>query len=86
MRYWIFLFLIGVFSTKFYTSIQLRKRDRRFDKAREDLQLTQWTLKAAHEKQRDLQAEADLWQDRDNRMREVIEDLWTRLSVQGDIP
>ncbi len=82
MLYWVFLILMGVFSTKYYTSIQLRKRNLRFDKAREDLQLAKWNLRAAHEKQRGEQTEADLWQDRVNRMREVIEDLRTRLSVR----
>lgn len=84
MHYWALFTAIIVFGVKYYTSVEMRKLERRLNKVKEDLRLAKDKHQQAAERQDNVQKEEELFQERVRRMKETIEDLQLRLTSRDE--
>ena len=78
MVYWLLFSLTGVFIVKYYTSVEMRKLERRLEKVKEDLTQVKGKLKDAQDDTSGAQEEEDSYEERVRRIKETIEDLEIR--------
>ena len=81
MIYYMLVALTGVFIVKYYTSVEMRKLERRLEKVKEDLTQVKGKLKDAQEDTSGAQEEEDSYEERVRRIKETIEDLEIRLTT-----
>ena len=81
MVYWLLFSLTGVFIVKYYTSVEMRKLERRLERVKEDLTQVKGKLKDAQNDTSGAQEEEDSFEERVRRIKETIEDLEIRLTT-----
>ena len=84
MHYWALFTAVVVFGVKYYTSIEMRKLERRLNKVKEDLHLAKDKQAQAQGRQDNVQKEEILFEERVRRMKETIEDLQLRLTSKDE--
>jgi F0F1-type ATP synthase membrane subunit b/b' len=76
--------LFIVFGMKYYTSIEMRKLNRRLQKVKAGLELARTKLKKAHEKQEKAAQEVKDTEQRHLHVEEMIADIKARLGAPAD--
>jgi hypothetical protein len=84
VHYWALFTAVIVFGVKYYTSVEMRKLERRLNKVKEDLHLAKDKHSQAQDGQNNVQKEEILFEERVRRMKETIEDLQVRLTSKDD--
>lgn len=84
MLYWFLFSLLGVFVVKYYTSIEMRKLERRLERVKEGLGLVKDKLASVQEKQNRVQGEEGSYEEHVRWIKETIEDLEIRLIASGE--
>ena len=84
MHYWALFTAVVVFGVKYYTSVEMRKLERRLGKVKEDLGLAKDRHQQAQDRADGVQKEEVLFEERVRRMKETIEDLQLRLTSKED--
>ncbi len=84
MGYWAFAVLLIVFGVKYYTSLEMRKLERRLEKVKDDLQRAKEKLQQAQERQTNVQQEEEVFEERQRAMKETIEDIQMRMTAKDD--
>ncbi len=84
MHYWALFTAVVVFGVKYYTSIEMRKLERRLNKVKDDLHLAKEKLHQAQESQNGVQTEEQMFEERFRRIKETIEDIQMRLSAKDE--
>ena len=84
MHYWALFTAVIVFSVKYYTSVEMRKLERRLNKVKEDLHLAKDKHQQAQDSRDSVQKEEVLFEERVRRMKETIEDLQLRLTSKEE--
>jgi len=84
MIYYMLVALTGVFIVKYYTSVEMRKLERRLEKVKEDLTQVKGKLKDAQEDTSGAQEDEDSFEERVRRIKETIEDLEIRLTTSAE--
>ena len=82
MLYWLLFSLTGVFVIKYYTSVEMRKLERRLERVKEDLTQVKSKLTEAQKNTSEVRDEEDSHEERVRRIKETIEDLEIRLTTQ----
>ena len=82
MHYWVLFTLLIVVGVKYYTSIEMRKLERRPEKVKNDLQQVKGRLQAAQDRSSSVEMEEHGFEERVRRMKETIEDMQTRLTAK----
>lgn len=82
MHYWVIFSLLTVLIVKYYTSIEMRKLERRLETVKDDLQRVKEKLNAAQERNQSVKDEEEMYQERVRRMKEVLEDIQMRLTTK----
>lgn len=80
MSYWIVFSLLTVIIVKYYTSIEMRKLERRLETVKEDLQRVKEKLQGAQDRNHSVKTEEETYLERVRRMKEVLEDIQMRLT------
>ena len=84
MHYWALFTAVVVFGVKYYTSVEMRKLERRLGKVREDLGLAKDRHQEAQDSANGVQNEEGLCEERVRYMKETIEDIQLRLTSKED--
>jgi predicted nucleic acid-binding Zn-ribbon protein len=84
MVYWLLFSLLGVFIVKYYTSVEMRKLERRLERVKEDLTQVKSKLSDAQGDTERSREEEDAFEERVRRIKETIEDLEIRLTTAGE--
>ena len=84
MHYWIIFSLLTVIIVKYYTSIEMRKLERRLETVKDDLQRVKEKLQAAQDRQHSVHGEEEMYLERVRRMKEVLEDIQMRMTAKDD--
>jgi len=82
MLYWVIFSLLTVLIVKYYTSIEMRKLERRLETVKDDLQRVKEKLHAAQERNQTVKGEEEMYQERVRRMKEVLEDIQMRMTTK----
>jgi len=82
VHYWAISVLLIVFGVKYYTSVEMRKLERRLEKVKDDLQRAKEKLQQAQERQSNVQQEEEVFGARQRAMKETIEDIQMRMSAK----
>ncbi len=77
-----FLMVVGV---KYYTSLEMRKLERRLEVVKNGLQQVKERLHDAQMRQKEVQSEESNFGDRMQTMKEIINDLQFRMSTSDDL-
>lgn len=77
-----FLMVVGV---KYYTSLEMRKLERRLEVVKNGLQQVKERLHDAQMRQKEVQSEESNFGDRMQTMKEIINDLQFRMSNSDDL-
>ena len=83
MVYWLLFSLLGVFAIKYYTSVEMRKLERRLERVKEDLTQVKGKLSAAQTETEQAQENENGFEERVRRIKETIEDFEIRLTTAG---
>jgi len=75
---WTAFTLLVVIGMKYYTSVEMRKLERRLDTAKNGLQEVKEKLQIAEDKQRSVETEEQIYQARLKFMKEIIQDIQFR--------
>ena len=84
--FWALFAGVVVFGVKYYTSIEMRKLERRLNRVKDDLHLAKEKLQQAQEKYNSVETEETSMEGRVGRMKEVIEDIQMRMTAKDDGP
>ena len=84
MFYWVLFSLTGVFVVKYYTSVEMRKLERRLDRVKEDLTAVKGKLSEAQGDTSEAREDEDSHEERVRRIKETIEDLEIRLTTSTE--
>ena len=84
MHFWAIAVLLIVFGVKYYTSLEMRKLERRLEKVKDDLQSAKEKLQQAQERLSNVQQEEELFGTRQRAMKETIEDIQMRLTSKEE--
>ena len=84
--YWAIFAAVVVFALKYYTSIEMRKLERRLNRVKEDLHLAKEKLQQAQDKYNSVETEETSMEGRVGRMKEIIEDIQMRMTGKDDGP
>ena len=84
MHYWALFTALIVFVVKYYTSVEMRKLERRLNRVKDDLHLAKEKLQQAQEKYNSVETEKQNMEGRVGRMKEVIEDIQMRLTSKEE--
>ena len=84
MLHWAASVLLIVFGVKYYTSIEMRKLERRLEKVKDDLQRAKEKLQQAQAGQASVQQEVEVFEERQRAMKETIEDIQMRMTSKGN--
>ena len=84
MHYWALFTTIIVFGVKYYTSVEMRKLERRLNKVKEDLHLAKQKHGQAQDSRNGVQKEEELFVERVRHIKETIEDLQLRMTAKQD--
>ena len=76
---WVFFSLLGVVSVKYYTSMEMRKLERRLDTVKEDLRRAKAKFESAQRENEEIVAEEELCTERIRAMKDMMQDLNVRL-------
>ena len=85
MIIWTVCMLAFVVVVKYYTSLEMRKLERRLETVKNGLHQMKEKLQAAEESQHDVQAEETGYETRLNVMREIIQDIQFRLTSADEV-
>lgn len=85
MVIWTLCMLIFVVGVKYYTSLEMRKLERRLETVKNGLHQMKEKLQVAEERQREIKSEEDGYEDRLKVMREIIQDIQFRLTTSEDM-
>ena len=84
MLYWTIFSGLTVLIVKYYTSIEMRKLERRLETVKEDLQRVKEKLHSAQDRHSVVQGEENMFLERVRRMKEVLEDIQVRLTTKDE--
>lgn len=82
MHYWALFTAIVVFGVKYYTSVEMRKLERRLNRVKDDLHAAKEKLQQAQQRQDNVQTEEALFEERLRSMKETIEDIQMRMTAK----
>lgn len=85
MIIWTLVALLMVVGVKYYTSLEMRKLERRLETVKSGLQQVKERLKNAQERQKGVQDEEDNFEERLQVMKEIIQDLQYRMTSSDDL-
>ena len=84
MHYWALFTAIVVFGVKYYTSVEMRKLERRLNKVKEDLRLSKDRHQQAQDRMTSVKHDEEHFEERVRRIKETIEDLQLRLTSKDE--
>ena len=84
MALWTVVTLLFVVGVKYYTSIEMRKLERRLEAVKNGLQKVKEKHQAAEDKLTGVQSEESSFEDRVKTMKEIIQDIQFRLSAREE--
>ena len=85
MFLWTAFALVLVLSVKYYTSLEMRKLERRLDTVKNGLQQVKEKLLATQDKQQSVQSEEKQFEERVKFMKEIIQDIQFRLTSAEEL-
>ncbi|MFT5366576.1 MAG: ASC-1-like (ASCH) protein [Candidatus Latescibacterota bacterium] len=85
MIIWTLVALLMVVGVKYYTSLEMRKLERRLETVKNGLQQVKERLHDAQMRQKEVQSEESNFGDRMQTMKEIINDLQFRMSNSDDL-
>ena len=85
MIIWTLVALFMVVGVKYYTSLEMRKLERRLETVKSGLQQVKERLQNVQAKQAEIQDEESNYEDRLQVMKEIIHDLQYRMTSSDDI-
>lgn len=77
---YVMLCLVGVFTVKYYTAVEMRKLERRLDRVKDDLGQVKDKLGSVQKHMDQVRSDEEDYQDRVRRIKETIEDLEIRMT------
>ena len=77
---YVMLCLVGVFTVKYYTAVEMRKLERRLDRVKDDLGQVKDKLGSVQKHTDRVRSDEEDYQDRVRRIKETIEDLEIRMT------
>ncbi|HCR16243.1 MAG TPA: hypothetical protein DIU35_02070 [Candidatus Latescibacteria bacterium] len=84
MHYWALFTAVVVFGVKYYTSLEMRKLEKRLNTVKDDLHLAKEKHQQAQERLDTVQSEEELAQERIRCMKETIEDIQLRMTAKDE--
>jgi len=81
MLIWVFFSLLGVVSVKYYTSMEMRKLERRLDTVKDDLRRAKEKFESAQQENEEVSVEEELCAERIRAMKDMMQDLNVRLTA-----
>lgn len=84
MIIWTFVVLLMVVGVKYFTSMEMRKLERRLETVKSGLQQVKERLKSAQARQTEVQHEEDNFVNRVSTMSEILQDQQCRLSNNNE--
>ena len=85
MIIWTVCMLVFVVGVKYYTSLEMRKLERRLETVKNGLHQMKEKLHVAEERQHQVQAEEKGYEERMSVMREIIQDIQFRLTSEDEL-
>ena len=85
MIIWVVCSLMLVVGVKYYTSLELRKLERRLERVKDGLQQVKEKFQMAQDRQQSVQSEESLFEERVKFMQENIQDIQFRLTSSEDV-
>ena len=85
MIIWTVCMLLFVVGVKYYTSLEMRKLERRLETVKNGLHQMKEKLHSTEERQKEVQDEELGYEERMNVMREIIQDIQFRLSSEEEL-
>lgn len=84
MIVWTLFTLIVVVGVKYYTSVEMRKLERRLETVKNGLQQMKDRLQAAQDRQKSVESEETMFVERLRVMKEIIQDIQFRLTTTDE--
>ena len=85
MIIWTVCMLVFVVGVKYYTSLEMRKLERRLETVKNGLHQMKEKLHTTEERQNEVQVEEVGYEERMNVMREIIQDIQFRLTSEDEV-
>lgn len=84
MIIWTLFTLLIVVGVKYYTSLEMRKLERRLETVKNGLHQVKDQLQSVQDRQRSVQSEETLFEDRLKVMKEIIQDIQFRMTSSDE--
>lgn len=84
MIVWTLFSMLVVVGVKYYTSLEMRKLERRLETVKNGLQQVKDRLQSAQDRLRSVESEETMFEERMKVMKEIIQDIQFRMTTSDD--